>query len=113
MRLKSELYKNEQNEIIDKIISILDLENKKLYTLYDLDNHLEIQNKIMELIPEIRKWFSFNNMKSVGEPEKIKRPWLSIIKNLIKTKYSIESKSYHFKNKEKWIMTQQYFFTKL
>jgi hypothetical protein len=113
MRLKSELYKNEQNEIIDKIIAILDLENKNTYTLYDLDNHLEIQNKIMELIPEIRKWFSFNNMKSVGEPEKIKRPWLSIIKNLIKTKYSIKSKSYHFKNKEKWIMTQQYFFTKL
>lgn len=29
MRLKSELYKNEQDEIIDNIISILDLKNKK------------------------------------------------------------------------------------
>jgi len=59
MRLKSELYKNEQNEIIDKIISILDLKHKKTYTLYELDKNIEIQNKIMDLIPEIRKWFSF------------------------------------------------------
>ena len=52
-------------------------------------------------------------MKSVGEPEKIKRPWLSIIKHLLKSKYTIESKSFHFKHKEKWNMTQQYIFTKV
>ena len=113
MRLKSELYKKEQDEIIEQIIKILDLENKNTYTLYELDNNLEIQTKIMDLIPEIRKWFSFNNMKSVGEPERIKRPWLSIIKQLTKTKYSLESKSFHFKNKENWVMTQQYIFTKV
>jgi len=28
--------------------------------------------KIMELIPEIRKWYSFNGIKAVGEPSKIK-----------------------------------------
>ena len=100
-----------RGEIIDKIITILDLGNKNIYTLYELDNNLEIQTKIMDLIPEIRKWFSFNNMKSVGEPERIKRPWLSIIKHLTKTKYTLESKSFHFKNKEKWVMTQQYIFT--
>ena len=33
MRLRSELYKKEQEEIVDKIISILDLENKTEYTL--------------------------------------------------------------------------------
>jgi hypothetical protein len=80
MRLKSELYNKEQEEIIDKICNILDLENRNIYTLYELDNNVEIQKKIMELIPEIRKWFSFNGIKAVGEPEKIKRPWLSIIK---------------------------------
>jgi len=52
-------------------------------------------------------------MKSVGEPERIKRPWLSIIKHLTKSKYNLESKSFHFKNKEKWVMTQQYIFTKV
>jgi hypothetical protein len=38
----------------------------------------------MDLIPDIRKYFSFNNLKAVGEPERIKRPCLSIIKQLTK-----------------------------
>jgi len=113
MRLKSELYKKEQEEIVDKIIKILDLENKKSYTLYELDKNEEIQKQVMELIPEIRKWYSFNNMKAVGEPEKRKRPWLSIIKNLIKTKYNMVSLDHHFTDNKKYIHTQIYEFTKL
>jgi hypothetical protein len=110
MRLKSELYKKEQDGIIDKIISILDLENKNTYTLYELDKNEELQKQIMELIPEIRKWFAFNNMKAVGEPERIKRPWLSIIKHLIKAKYNIESKDFQFTLDGKYIRTHIYKF---
>jgi hypothetical protein len=113
MRLKSELYKKEQDEIIDKIITILDLENKITYTLYELDNNEEIQKQIMELIPEIRKWFSFNGIKAVGEPSKIKRPWLSIVKQLTKTKYNMVSLDYHFTENKKNIRTQMYNFTKI
>ena len=113
MRLKSELYKKEQDEIVEKIITILDLENKNTYTLYELDNNEEIQKQIIEIIPEIRKWFSFNNMKAVGEPNKIKRPWLSIIKHLIKSKYNMSSLDYHFTEKGKHIRTQMYNFTKI
>ena len=110
MRLKSELYKKEQDEIIDKICKILDLETKNTYTLYELDNNKEIQNQLMELIPEIRKWFSFNNMKAVGEPEKRKRPWLSIIKQLTKEKYHLESKALRITENNKEIRTYQYTF---
>lgn len=113
MRLKSELYKAEQEEIIDKIITILDLEHKQTYTLYELDNNNEIQNKIMELIPEIRKWFSFNNMKAVGEPEKRKRPWLSIIKQLTKTKYLLQIKDIRYTQNGIQIKTQKYTFIPL
>lgn len=115
MRLKSELYKKEQEDIVDKIITILDLENKTEYTLYELDKNEEIQKQIMELIPEIRKYYSFNGIKAVGEPTKIKRPWLSIIKHLIKTKYNLESKEYRFFNEKenKYLRTQKYIFTKL
>ena len=113
MRLKSELYKKEQDEIIDKIITILDLENKNTYTLYELDKNEEIQKQIMELIPEIRKWFSFNNMKAVGEPSKRKRPCLSIIKQLTKTKYNIESNDLQFTENGKYIRTHKYLFNKL
>mgnify|MGYP000874206749 CR=1 FL=1 len=113
MRLKSELYKKEQEEMIDKIISILNLEHKNIYTLYELDKNVEIQKKIMELIPKIRKWFSFNNMKAVGEPSKRKRPWLCIIKQLTKTKYKIESNDFQFTENGKYIRTHKYIFTKI
>ena len=110
MRVKSELYKKEQEEIIDKIISILDLKNKTEYTLYELDQNKEIQKKIIELIPEIRKYYAFNNMKAVGEPNKRKRPWLSIIKILLKTKYNIVSKDFQFTENETHIRTHIYKF---
>jgi hypothetical protein len=110
MRLKSELYKKEQDEIIDKIITILDLENKNTYTLYELDKNEEIQKQIMDLIPEIRKWFSFNNMKAVGEPSKRKRPWLCIIKQLTKSKYNITT-SFSYSTDDK-SQTQIYKFNK-
>ena len=113
MRLKSELYKKEQEEIVDKIILILDLENKNTYTLYELDNNENIQKQIMDLIPEIRKWFSFNNIKAVGEPTKRKRPWLSIIKQLTKTRYELLSEDCRISNNGKEIRTHQYTFTKL
>lgn len=112
MRLKSELYKQEQDDIINEIIFILDLEHTQSYTLYELDENKELQKKIMELIPEIRKWFSFNGIKAVGEPEKIKRPYLSIIKHLLKSKYKIESKDFQFTENGKQIRTKQYLFTK-
>ena len=102
-----------QEEIIDNIINILDLKNKNFYTLYELDKNEEIQNRIMELIPEIRKWFSFNGLKAVGEPNKIKRPWLSIIKQLLKSKYNIDSKDFQFTENGKYIRTHIYSFNNL
>ena len=110
MRLKSELYKKEQEEIVDKIITILDLENKIEYTLYELDKNEEIQKQIMELIPEIRKYYAFNNMKAVGEPNKIKRPWLSIIKNLLKHRYKFKSVDYRMIENGVEIRTHKYIF---
>ncbi len=113
MRLKSELYKKEQEDIVDKIIKILDLENKTEYTLYELDKNEEIQKQIMELIPEIRKYYAFNNMKAVGEPNKRKRPWLSIIKNLLKHRYKFESVDYRINENGVEIRTHKYIFNHL
>jgi len=113
MRLKSELYAKEQEEIVNKIVNILDLNNKKIYTLYELDNNKEIQEKIMVLIPEIRKYYSFNGIKAVGDPEKIKRPYLSIIKHLLKSKYNILVKDVRFTINMVQIKTQQYTFIQI
>lgn len=113
MRLKSELYKKEQDDIINKIINIMELETNNKYTLHQLNNDNEKQRKIMLLIPEIRKYFSFNGMKAVGCPEQIKRPWLSIVKILTKTKYRLDVKHIYLKENEETIRTQEYRFTKI
>ena len=113
MRLKSELYKKEQEEIVDKIIEILDLENNNIINLCDLDEDNDKQKQIMELIPEIRKYYAFNNMKAVGEPNKRKRPWLSIIKNLLKQRYNFESVDYRMIENGVEIRTHKYIFNHL
>uniref|UniRef100_A0A6C0JCJ1 Uncharacterized protein n=1 Tax=viral metagenome TaxID=1070528 RepID=A0A6C0JCJ1_9ZZZZ len=108
MRLKRELYKKEQEEICDKIIEILDLPETNTITLYELDNDKEKQEKIIELIQDIRKYFSFNSIKAVGEPHRIKRPWLSIIKQITKLKYTITTKDHRIKIGDKVVRSILY-----
>lgn len=111
MRLKSELYKIQQTDIRKKLISILDLENNNSIVLYDIDNNIELQHQIMGLIPEIRKFFSFNDMKGVSDPNKTKRPYFCIIKYLLKPIYNIKNKEFHFTKNGIHIRTVKYFFT--
>ena len=49
MKLKSILYKKEQDELVDKIINILELDNENSIILYNLDNDKTKQDKILEL----------------------------------------------------------------
>ena len=52
MKLKSILYKKEQDELVDKIINILELDNENSIILYNLDNDKQKQEKILGLIPD-------------------------------------------------------------
>tara|TARA_B110000037_G_C17036581_1_gene471883 strand:- start:518 stop:865 length:348 start_codon:yes stop_codon:yes gene_type:complete len=110
MRLKSELYKKEQTEIINNIIEILDLDNENSTTLYELDNNEEKQNKIMELIPSIRKYFSYKNVIGIANPERCKRPYFSIIKFILKNNYNIYNSDFRVNKDDKKIRTTKYIF---
>jgi hypothetical protein len=111
MRLKSELYKKEQEEICDKIINILELDDKSSFVLYDLDNDEDKQKKLLDLIPEIRKYFSFSTMIGVSEPSKVKRPYMSIIRNICKLKYNIITTNYYVRiDKNTRKKSMKYFF---
>ena len=51
MRIKqSEKYKNEREEICNKILEILKL-NNNTFLLHYLDNNIEIQNKLLNIYP--------------------------------------------------------------
>lgn len=111
MKLKSILYKKEQDEIIDKIIKILELDNENSIILHDLDNDENKQNKILELIPDIRKYYSFSTIIGAFEPTKAKRPYLSIIRQITKSKYKLHSYDYRIKREGKNdIRTKKYIF---
>jgi hypothetical protein len=110
MKLKSILYKKEQYELVNKIINILELDNNNSIILYNLDNDKNKQYKILELIPEIRKYYSFSTIIGASEPTKAKRPYLSIIRQLTKSKYIMKSCDHRIKVNDKDIRTKQYLF---
>ena len=111
MKLKSILYKKEQNELVDKIINILELDNENSIILYGLDNDKTKQYKVLELIPEIRKYYSFSTIIGTSEPTKAKRPYLSIIRQLLKSKYKLNNYDYRIKQDSKEdIRTKKYIF---
>ena len=111
MRLKSELYPNEQKDILNQIINILDLDDNNSITLYELDNNKDKKQKIMDLLPKIRKYFSYRNVIGIANPEKCKRPYFSIIKCVAKKDYNIINSMHRIKIDDKTITTVKYYFT--
>ena len=79
--------------------------------LYNLDNDETKQYKILELIPEIRKYYSFSTIIGASEPTKAKRPYLSIVRQLTKSKYKLNSHDYRIKKDDNEdIRTKKYIF---
>ena len=65
MRVKlSEKYKNERENICNKILEILDLDEKNSFLLVDLDNDTEKQKAILDMKDEIKKYFAVSCLSS-------------------------------------------------
>lgn len=100
-------YKKEQEEIIEKIITILNATNKT-FILYDIDNDEGKQKQIYSLIDDIKKYFSSYNIGGLKEPERYKRTWLSIVRQLLKKKYNVISGDLTITKNEEKIRTRIY-----
>jgi len=109
MRTKlSEKYQIEREEICNKIISILDLKEDNNFLLYNLDNDIEKQQKILELKQEIQKYFACSTISSFKPNFACKRPYLNIIRSILR------QQNYNFIGNDCWtkndkIRTIQYF----
>lgn len=78
-------YDNERQNVLNKIFDILGInQTNNKFLLHDLDNDLEKQNKILELKPDIKKYFVCSSWTCFKREDGIKRKVLSIIKNLVK-----------------------------
>ena len=92
MRNKRDLYKNEQTQLSNRIIDILALDANGQIILYDLDHDPQKTDQIMSLIPDLRKYFTFKNIVGLENPQTLKRPWLSIIRQITKLTHQMSSK---------------------
>lgn len=82
MTRKDELYAQEQRHIADQVIRILGLDNQNSVWLGDLDNDKSRQNAILGLTNDIRRFFAFDNIPGASNPERMKRPWISIARGV-------------------------------
>jgi hypothetical protein len=112
MRYKTELYAKEQAEIVEQIISILQLDDQHSITLYELEQDDHKKKQLMDLVPTIRQFFSFSNCVGVSKPSKVERPWLSLIRIIPKNHYHMYSCDYVWKNDGQRIRTKRYVFQK-
>jgi hypothetical protein len=113
MRYKSELYKKEQLLLSNKIIDILQLDGNGQIILYYLDNDKTKTDKILALLPELRKYFAFHSIVGLESPEKLKRPWLSIIRQITKLTHIMSFKDKQLTINGKIIRSRIYTFVKL
>jgi hypothetical protein len=97
MRLKKDLYPQEQLNVKMDLVKILGLHQHPSIVLYELDRDNDMLNNIQSLVPLIRKYFAYASIPGVLEPYRYNRPYLSIIKNLLKDMYSIECKDIMFR----------------
>ena len=94
MRLKSELYATEQRAICDKVIEILALDEAGSAWLPDLDVDRDKQRRLLELIPDIRTYFTYSDMTGVKDPRSTVRPWLSVARSVTKPFYTWERREH-------------------
>ena len=107
---KAKRFEREQTAIVNKIVDILDLQNSPIHILHDMDQNIDMQDQIIELSSEIQMVYNCNNLKAITDPTRIKRPWLSIIKTLLKPHYQIIVDDYNKKENNKYIHTKKYTF---
>lgn len=113
MRHKHELYPEEQKAIKEELLSILELDEHQSILLSELDNNVHKQQQIMSLLPRIRIFFSMSRVTAFAYPESAKRPWLSIIRHLLKDDYDMVSADWRVKNEDgSHLRTKRYYFHK-
>jgi hypothetical protein len=91
----SEKYADEREEICARLLAILELDEKGAFILATIDADAERQNKIMAMKDEIRKCFSCCNMSPFKPSATCKRPYLSVVKNILRKQgYTIVGNDY-------------------
>ncbi len=87
-------YNNERNELLQKMFNILEVSKEhNTISLKKLDEDIDPQQKILDLIPDIKKYFLCSKWNVfINKNREFKRSYLSLIKAVMKD-MNIEIKS--------------------
>lgn len=107
--LKNDMYHNEQIIIKNTLCEILKINNETNYFyLYDIDNDVNMQQNIINLKDDIKKYFSCSQWTCFKE-KNIKREYLTIIKCVFKyTGITLIPTGVFIKRNENKLKTQKY-----
>ena len=85
MRTKlSDKFQNEREQICEKLISIIDLDDNNSFLLSELDDNVDKQNKILEMKSEIQQYFACSTISSFKSNFECKRPYLNILRSILR-----------------------------
>ena len=85
MRIKlSEKYKEQRDNICNKLITILNLDSNNTFLLCDLDNDLEKQKQIMDMKEDIQNVFACSTISAFKPNFECKRPYLNIVRSILR-----------------------------
>ena len=91
---KTEKYETERNAIYERLLNLLNYHEDNSFTLDEIDKNTELQDQIIGLTDDIRKYYSASGCRGCREERCSKRPFMSIIRYIVrqhgKTLYSTE-----------------------
>jgi hypothetical protein len=77
-------YSEDQTRIFETLLDILNFNGDHTFLLTDLDENLELQNRILDLSPEIKRVYPSSGCLGVNGRSACKRSYLSIIRFILK-----------------------------
>ena len=108
MRVKlCEKYKTEREDICNRLIAIVDLDDNNSFLLSELDQNTDKQNAILAMKDEIKKYFACSEIVALKPNIEMKRPYLNIVRGILR-KQGYEFFSKEFGSKEKKSRTIRY-----
>lgn len=84
-RGKQYKYINERKAITKKLLELLHIDNSnKMFNSYDLDHNEETQKAILDMIPNIERYFTVAGWSYYRKNNNQTRPYISVIKSVLK-----------------------------
>ena len=92
-KLLMKTYFDERENICERLIEILKLDDKNSFLLYNLDCDVEKQENILKMKVELQMYFDCITMSAFNPKLQVSRPYLNIVRNILRQQnYKIEIK---------------------